>query len=176
MRTITGLLSLGAVMLAIGCTTEKYPPTSPRATTAVGSKVPKPGAHFLAASAALDGTNLVVSFRESGLGVGNVTEVASATVTALYACQNNGGQFPNAANKQLLTGPESATGSFEVTKNGDASGSLTLSLPPSTLVCPSGQHVVLASFSYTDVSITDATNQVSVAIPGDFSATFYTVP
>lgn len=177
MKRLIGLLSLGTAALLAGCSSEPTAPgLAPSATAALTSKVPKPGAHFLSVGAMLDGTDLVVTFREAGLGVGDVTESAMATATALYACRNNGGQFPNDPKKQLLSGPVSATGTFPVAKNGSVIGSLTLSIPASTLVCPNGQHVVLASFGYTEVSITDVTNAVSEAIAGDFSGVFYDVP
>ncbi len=53
------------------------------------------------------------------------------------------------------------------------SGSLTLSPPASTLVCPGGQRVVLANISYTNVQIAGGGDVAS--IPGTFSRTFFNV-
>jgi hypothetical protein len=51
--------------------------------------------------------NLTVNFRETGLGnTGDpVNYTATADANALYACQNNGGNFPSDPKKQSATGP-----------------------------------------------------------------------
>ena len=97
---------------------------------------PKPGAHFQSATASLVGADLVATFREVGLGEGDVTETLSAIATADYACQNKGGQFPNDAKKQSVSGPVSSTQDFPVAKNGHVEGSLSVSAPASTLAVP----------------------------------------
>ena len=95
----------------------------------------------------------------------------TADATAVYACQNNAGNFPNAANKQQVSGPVSASGDFTSGQNGQITGSLTLMPPTSTLVCPSGQTRVLASVSYTNVSVSGGGDTES--IPGTFSRVFF---
>lgn len=120
--------------------------------------------------------NLLVNFRETGLGntPNPVDYTASADATALYACQNNGGNFPSDPKKQQ----ESARVEANVTllsENGNVIGSVTLSPPPSTLDCPGGQHAVLASISYTNVQICDTDHDVCRAIRGTFSRTFFDV-
>lgn len=127
--------------------------------------------HFIRASAQLSGTNLVVSFKEAGLGDNQlITYIASANATAVYVCVNNGGANPSANNKETVSGPVSATGTFSSGKNGTISQSLTIH-PPSagSFSCPPGQDLELASVSYTDVAITDTTNSVTEGIPGTFS-------
>jgi hypothetical protein len=121
--------------------------------------------------------NLTVTFRETGLGnTGNpVAYTASADANALYACQNNGGNFPTDPKKQSATGPVSKSGTFPSGKNGNVTGSLTLNPPPSTLSCPGGQHPVLASISYTNVKICDTDHNVCASIPGTFSRVFFVV-
>jgi len=121
--------------------------------------------------------NLTVNFRETGLGnTGNpVGYTASADANALYACQNNGGNFPTDPKKQSATGPVSKSGTFPSGKNGNVTGSLTLNPPPSTLSCPGGQHPVLASISYTNVKICDTDHNVCASIPGTFSRVFFVV-
>lgn len=135
--------------------------------------------HFISASAAFQGSgpNLTVSFKEAGLGNNQlITYRASANATAVYACINGGGNHPKATNKETVSGPVSATGTFSSGKNGTVSASLTLSPPgPGSFSCPSGQKLVLASVSYTNVAITDTTNNVSQSISGTFSRTFYTL-
>jgi hypothetical protein len=133
--------------------------------------------HFIRASAS--GPNsagqLLVSFKEAGLGNNQlITYVASADSTATYACINGGGNHPKAANKETVSGPVSATGTFSSGKNGTISRSLTLD-PPSagSFSCPPGQRLVLAAVSYTNVAITDTTNDVTKSISGTFSRVFF---
>jgi len=131
--------------------------------------------HFVRADATgpnADGT-LTVTFKIAGLGDTVTTTVtASAGATALYACRNNGGNFPSDPKKQLVSGPVSASGEFTSGKNGQITGSLTLSPPASTLDCPSGQHVVLAQVSYTNVAVSEP-NAGTEPIPGTFSRIFF---
>lgn len=134
--------------------------------------------HFVSASASITASgNLVVSFKEAGLGDNQlISYVASADATATYACINGGNKHPQASNKETVSGPVSASGTFNSGKNGSISASLTL-LPPSagSFSCPSGQTLVLASVSYTDVVIKDVTNNISESIQGIFSKVFFNV-
>jgi hypothetical protein len=129
-------------------------------------------AHFVSQSAKISGTNLVVSFHESGLGDNVlVSYEADADATATYVCVNKGGANPSASNKTTVSGPVSATGTFSSGKNGNINQSLTLSPPPppSTFSCPPGQKQATAEVTYTNVSITDTTNGITESIPGTFS-------
>jgi len=128
--------------------------------------------HFINASANLSGTNLVVSFKEAGLGTNQlINYTASANATATYVCVNRGGSNPSASNKTSVSGPVSASGTFSSGKNGNVTASLTVSppAPPSTFSCPKGQSQEIAEVTYTNVAITDTTNGVTEAIPGTFS-------
>jgi hypothetical protein len=128
--------------------------------------------HFVRADGSLnsDGT-LDVSFKEAGLGTNQlITYVASADGTAVYVCVNKGGANPSASNKTTVSGPVSATGQFSSGKNGQVSAALTLSPPTSgDFSCPKGQTAAVASVTYTGVTITDMTNNVSASL-GDFSS------
>jgi hypothetical protein len=125
--------------------------------------------HFVSADARLSGTNLVVSFKEAGLGDNQlINYTASADATATYVCVNKGGANPSAQNKTTVAGPVSATGTFNSGKNGNVSASLTLNPPPSDISCPPGQSLQTAQVSYTNVAITDTTNGVTESIPGTF--------
>jgi hypothetical protein len=134
------------------------------------------GAHFFSTSSSInDSGALVVSWDEAGVGQATVNYVLSANGTATYACINGGGNHPKATNKATVNGPVSASGTFSPTKNGRVTGSLSAG-PPSagSFSCPSGQTLVLASVSYTNIVLTDTTNNVSVSLP-DTSRTFFAV-
>jgi hypothetical protein len=133
--------------------------------------------HFISASANgpdSDG-NLLVSFKEAGLGNNAlINYTASADATATYACINGGGNHPKATNKETVSGPVTASGTFSSGKNGSISQSLTLEPPsPGSFSCPSGQTLVLADVSYTNVSIADTTNGITEDIPGTFARVLF---
>ena len=127
--------------------------------------------HFISASGTLNASGSVtVKFKEAGLGTNqNINYVLSADATATYVCVNNGGANPSAKNKTTVAGPVSATGTFSSGKNGNVTASLTVQPPPSDITCPPGQKLELASVSYTNVTLTDTTNNVSTSV-GDFSS------
>jgi hypothetical protein len=124
------------------------------------------GAHFMSASSSIDGNGaLVVSWDEAGLGNENIDYTLTADATATYACINGGGNHPKAANKETVQGQVSAGGSFQA-KNGRVQASLTTGpLSAGSFTCPSGQHLELAIVTYTDIVLTDTTNNVSTSVP-----------
>jgi hypothetical protein len=133
--------------------------------------------HFITASATGPDAagNLSVNFKIAGLGSTITTTVtASADATAVYACRNNGGNFPSDPKKQEVSGPVSASGEFTSGKNGQITGSLTLSPPASSLDCPPGQQEVLVSVVYTNVAVSEPAAG-SEPIPGTFSRTFFII-
>jgi hypothetical protein len=127
--------------------------------------------HFVRASATTSGANLIVSWKEAGLGDNQlINYTANADATATYVCVNNGGGNPSAQNKTTVSGPVSASGAFNSGKNGQITASLTLNPPGSGgFSCPPGQSLQLAQATYTNVSITDTTNGITEPIPGTFS-------
>lgn len=132
--------------------------------------------HFLRASASGPDRNgeLSVNFKIAGLGDNEtITVTASADATAVYACRNNGGNFPSDPKKTEVSGPVSASGDFTSGRNGQVSGSLTLSPPATTLSCPGGQRRVLVSVSYSNVEVTGGGD--TAAIPGTFSRVFFDI-
>jgi hypothetical protein len=123
--------------------------------------------HFIRASGSLNNNGtLTVSFKEAGLGTNqNISYLLTADASATFVCVNNGGGNPSAQNKTTVSGPVSATGTFSSGKNGQVTASLTLSPPgPGTFSCPPGQDLRLARVSYTNVVLTDATNNVSIGV------------
>ena len=126
--------------------------------------------HFVFARANLQGPNLVVSWKEAGLGTNQlISYTANADATATYVCVNRGGGNPSASNKTTVSGPVSASGTFSSGKNGQVTASLTLNPPgPGGFSCPPGQSLEIAQVVYTNVSITDTTNSITEPIPGTF--------
>jgi hypothetical protein len=122
--------------------------------------------HFVRASGSLNNDgSLTVSFKEAGLGTNQlITYTLTADATATYVCVNRGGANPSAQNKTTVAGPVSATGTFNSGKNGQVTASLTVSPPPSDISCPPGQSLELAQVIYTNVTLTDTTNNVSVSL------------
>lgn len=121
--------------------------------------------HFHAAASSVDDLGaLVVAFDERGLGGVDVDYLLSAHAVAVYACVNNGGNHPKAANKETVNAEVSGAATYEP-KNGRVVASIAAG-PPSAgaFACPSGQHLVLASVTYTSVVLVDLTNEVQVAV------------
>lgn len=161
-RAARGLtaLALGAVM-----------------TASLGGAALAGSPHFIknATKASLSGANLVVKFKEAGLEAGSVETVTiSATATTTYECVNNGGKNPSASNKTTTATDVSKSGTFTADRNGNITGSLTLSPPTAAQLgfsCPPGQTVTFVSVTYTNVSIADTTSGASLALGGAFSFT-----
>jgi hypothetical protein len=127
--------------------------------------------HFINASGTLNSNgSLTVNFKEAGLGTNQLINYAlTADATATYVCVNKGGANPSAQNKTTVSGPVIATGTFSSGKNGNVTASLTVSPPPSDISCPPGQSLQLASVSYSNATLTDTTNMVSISV-GDFAS------
>jgi hypothetical protein len=112
--------------------------------------------HFVddSVSATRSGDSLIVSGKEAGLGDEAQIHIV---VTATALCINPGGNHPQAVNKESV----SSEGDFPV-QNGKANFSLTLTAtfqpecsPPMTV-------------QYTDVTVTDTTNNISKSLTGTF--------
>ncbi len=132
-------------------------------------------AKFHAANGSINNSGaLVVTWDERGVGEGDITYSLTADATALWACFNRGGHNPAAQNKRSVEGDVATGGTFE-SKNGRVQGSLTAGpLSPGDFTCPGGQVMRLASVSYSNIVLTDTTNDSSVTIP-DVSRTFIAV-
>jgi hypothetical protein len=145
----------------------------------VGSTLAAPpqteGAHFMSASGSVDSTGaLVVTFDEAGVGTSSIDYTLTADATATYACINGGGKHPKAANKETESGDVSGGGTFEP-KHGRVTGSVSAGpISAGSFSCPSGQTLVLAAVSYTNIVLTDTQNNVSTTI-ADTSRTFFAV-
>jgi len=135
----------------------------------IASPVAADSPHFTRAAGTVNSDgSLTVSFKEAGLGSNqnvNFTLTADASVT--YVCVNKGGSNPSASNKTTVAGPVSSSGTFSSGKNGQITASLTVSPPalPTAFSCPKGQTLKIASVSYTNVVLTDTTNNVTANLP-----------
>lgn len=133
------------------------------------------GAHFFNVSSSVnDAGSLLISYDEAGVGNATVNYTVNVTTaTATYACINGGGNHPKAANKE--TKSSSLTVSFSRDPaNGRVTGTTSPAIGPlsaGSFSCPSGQTLVLASVSYSGITLTDTTNNVSTPVP-DASRTF----
>ncbi len=114
---------------------------------------------------------LVVSFDASGLG--NVSETdasVSANYTAQFGCYNRGGNHPQAANKETVTGEVSAAETVPV-HNGRARGTLTTDTPDAGgFSCPGNQVLNLMDVTYTDIVLTVGGESIQL---DDVTRTFY---
>jgi hypothetical protein len=141
--------------------------------------VPSGNPHFiknLVTSSVNDAGALVVDFKESGLPSGAVETVTlSTTASATYAYINNGGNHPQASNKETVVAQLSVSGQFTADQNGNIVGELTVGPAPSN-ISPNvpGQTLVLVSASYTDSSLTDSTSGAFITVP-DASRTFFDI-
>lgn len=131
-------------------------------------------AHFIgnATTASASGTSLVVQFKEAGLESGSSeTITASATLNATYSCVNNGKKVPSDPKKTDISTDVQQSGEFTAGKNGNVTGSLTLSAPAASTVldCPPGQTATLVSGTWSNVSISDEDSGAFLAIPGTFN-------
>jgi hypothetical protein len=129
----------------------------------------------MSASGSVDGAGaLVVDFNEAGVGTSAIDYTLNADATAVYACINGGNNHPKAANKETFNDDVSGGGTFEP-KHGRVQGSVSAGpISAGTFSCPSGQRLVLASVSYTNIVLTDTQNDVSVTI-ADTSRTFLAI-
>jgi hypothetical protein len=120
--------------------------------------------HFINASASISGGgNLVVSWKEAGLGDNQLIHyVVTADATATYVCVNGGNHNPSASNKTTVSGPVSASGTFSSGKNGNITASLSAAPPSAPDFCPNGQKTELALVTYSNITLADTTNGITV--------------
>jgi hypothetical protein len=132
------------------------------------------GAHFFSSSGSVNnGGALVVSFDEAGVGQQQVNYTLNVTTaSATYACINGGGNHPSAANKETRSSSLTAQASFNPA-NGRVKASISTGpVSAGSFSCPGGQRLVLASVSYSGITLTDTTNNVTASV-ADTSRTFF---
>jgi hypothetical protein len=160
-------------------TSSKRPaPYRPALESLDGRILPSGNPHFIkhaVASSVNDAGALVVDFKEAGLPSGAVETVTlSTTASATYGYINNGGNHPNADNKESVVAQLSVSGEFTADQNGNIVGQLTVGPPPAS-ISPNvpGQTLVLANVSYTGSSLTDSTSGATFDAVPDASRTFF---
>jgi hypothetical protein len=123
------------------------------------------GAHFFhkaSKSTVNDSGALAVSWDEAGVGQQQVNYILTADASATYACINGGGNHPKAANKETFSGPLSSPETGFLPENGRVKGTLSVGpLSAGSFSCPSGQTLVLACVAYTNIVLTDTTNNIT---------------
>ncbi len=136
------------------------------------------GAHFFSTSSSVNSSGaLVVNWDEAGVGQDQVNYTLTADATALYACLNNGGHNPSAANKQSFAGSVSGGGTFNPTNGRVRPGGLTAGpLQEPSFTCPHGQTRVLAQVTYTNIVLTDTTNNVFANVPNASNCFYPNIP
>jgi hypothetical protein len=130
-RYLSGIAIALAIMLALG------------AFTALAAS-----AHYVRGpDVSVSNTAITISGKAAGLGQGSTTAnwTLTGTVDVFSRCYNNGGNKPQADNKQETLNVNQS-GSFAV-NNGQVTFSISVT-PLSTLTCPGNQQVVVESVSY----------------------------
>ena len=119
----------------------------------------------------LSSQNLTVAFKEAGLAANTLIDYElTATANVTYESVNNGNNHPQASNKEQLVSEVTEPGQFSSGKNGNVTGSLTVSPPPSTLTIPSGQSLQL-QVTYTNIKLFDTTKHEEIDVPGSYTFT-----
>ncbi|MEU4449921.1 hypothetical protein AB0F44_01260 [Nocardioides sp. NPDC023903] len=119
-----------------------------------------------------DPSSVTVAFKEAGLESGSVeTITVTAHLDATYQCVNRGGHNPDDPKKTVISGDYSKSGEFKAARNGNVTGSLTVTAPaPSTVLdCPNGQKAVHTVSTWSSISVTDEDSLATITVPGTFS-------
>lgn len=126
--------------------------------------------HFIknATSCSEVGLTLVCNFKETGLASGSVETISiSVFATRDDSCVNGGQNVPSDPKKTTTAAVVTVSGNFSADKNGNIVGSLTVSLPPTSLSCPPGQTATLISGGFTpQASITDQSSGANISVGG----------
>ena len=127
---------------------------------------------FVMATDELVGENLVVSFREVGLGqASSIDYVVTAGNIATYACVSVGNECGNPVS---VNEPVAAASTMVPRRGGQVSGSLSLSPHSLELECALGDTKHLIDVTYYNITITDVTNGITQAvIPSAVEATLF---
>jgi hypothetical protein len=120
-------------------------------------------AHFVKLSGDIGtGGALDLTWKEAGLGDSvTVNYTATAQACAIFACINNGGQHPQAANKQSTFGNPVQDTTCTSQQNGTVSCGVSVGPPSPPITCPDSQGPYLTWVEYKNIVVTDNNNAVS---------------
>ncbi|WP_369045596.1 hypothetical protein [Sinomonas sp. P10A9] len=116
-----------------------------------------------------------MNFKEAGVGAGATVDVTTtATFSFVLGCINGGSNHPKASNKTAFSNTVSKSEPFTASAGGNVIASETLNAPSmgtilSNLICPPGQTTTLLSAAWTNLSVTDTTNGITVNVPGTWT-------
>lgn len=134
--------------------------------------------HFVGnVTATIEGNNAVVYWKEVGLGDSQtITYMVTADGVVTYNC--GGKECSGTTNTITVRGPVFTTGKFSSGKNGQITRNLILEpLTVKDFSCPPDQALILIDASYSNIQITDQTNNITeAATPATISATFLDCP
>jgi hypothetical protein len=131
--------------------------------------------HFLFADNSISSSTgaLNTSFKDAGLGTGTTSIQITLTVdnaTAVYQCFNNGGNHPQAGNKETVSTSLTTTGTFPV-RHGQVTATISVGPPdPGDFACPNGQSLFLQSVTYSGTTVSDETGNSLGATPDPISS------
>jgi hypothetical protein len=134
--------------------------------------------HFVSVTAAVNSKGaLVISYKEAGLAGGEtINYIAKADYSAKWGCVSKGEDRPQTDRKHVVEGPVSGTTTDEAEKNGQISGSISLSAPEPAaekLQCTENQEAVLFSVTFSKVLLEDYTNLITATVGGTYTANFH---
>jgi len=130
--------------------------------------------HFVSASSSISATGVLsATFKEAGLGNNqNIDYTLTATVDATFGFVNNGGRVVQGV-PWHVTGTTLASTTLSSDKNGNIEGTLTGTALTPNLAQPNGNNWrAVIDVSYTNVSVNDTTNGVSVQVADQSVNTF----
>ncbi len=125
-------------------------------------------AQFTATRASSNGLDIEVSWKERGLWPESVIHnVITSEATATYVCLE--GAPARMADHQNVDELLTVEGDFNATKQGSASGRLTLKPPsPGMFSCSPGQQLKLACVVYTRLTCRDDSSVISLLLRGKY--------
>jgi hypothetical protein len=120
-------------------------------------------AHFVKLSGDIGtGGALDLTWKEAGLGDSVVVHyTAQANTCAIFACINNGGQHPQASNKESAAGTVLQNTECTSQQNGTVSCGVSVGPPSAPITCPDSQGPFLTWVEYKNIVVTDNDNLVS---------------
>ena len=110
--------------------------------------------------------DLTATWKEAGLGTSAIDYSFSANASVTCVCVTKSGNCPSAANKATFSSAVADSGTI-IPKNGNVNGSLTIEAPgcpaSASPTCGGGQRFELGQVNYTNISLSDETNDIQAS-------------